>query len=73
MMESILNTLNSVKGANYTLSHDVRVFVVFCQLLDGLPFSNLKIPPGSMGHQALKVLPYGASGFKSFILWGIRF
>ena len=33
MVESILNTLNSIKSANHTLSHDVRVLVSF----NGLP------------------------------------
>ena len=39
MVESILNTLNSLKSAIYTLSRDVRVLVSFCMVM--------KIPAGS--------------------------
>ena len=42
-MERIMDTVNHVKR-NGTLSHGLRVLV---KLLDGLPFSTLKIPEES--------------------------
>ena len=38
MMESILNTLNNVKSADYHFH-----MMCSCQLLNGLPFCTLKI------------------------------